>query len=1248
MSNISVDDILLVRKNALNMLSQRGFHINSVTRYLSKDRLSMIYNHFNDSRKVRSPILDIHVQNKDSQAYIAWCPADKPERHIEKIGKMFRDSYEPGPDDDLVIIVLSNETLGENIYTYESDNVTIFSMANLKINITRHRLVPPHRVLDQNCAERVLKKLQISRGNLPQMDRFITEDLSCRGDPIARYYGMRVGDIVEITRIQRTSGDHKFYREVVGDLPPNSSKCFIYQEGVRATMTSEDILTKGLTEIVEMSDKPKTPSRPEGPPGTSGPEGPPGTSEIIKESKVSRQLPPLIIDQDKLGQTSYYSDKNNHSYGGYSMSSLNSGLKNYLRKTEKEKVQLVISEIASFYDLYHQINLLVDEIRDLGDENPLIPEGSDSLEGSEGSEGSQNYLKFFDKIMTKQDSSSGHKIKGILVERQEQLAKQLRNFVHTLMTFSVEYCLEAWLPIRLNPLLTGALQLKTNYSNSLQEITLLLLNSRRSRLGNDLQASFLLAGSSVDAASREKYQKILQDPSSFGLDEQDGHQVKQFGDKVTEEGTILDDNKLSNLKAVVSVSDLGFITLQSQDRDYFFSFLKRLIEMDDFAFYWLSKILNNDLTCLKVKTGAGGKSGKCVFLVWKIIKTYTNLLVKDPTVFDSCGESASLREEDVQHNLLENSITILQNWYLDQNLGQTKTRLPSKLPNIFLYYAILLIIKRHQLSFVNDQEYPVLDTKNLELLRENAGPEFSLPSDPASDSLETQKINKKISEAYYYVNSLDDTEQVKTYLVENSDSLRQWAPDPSAFQALLDNLERPNLKQQLLDYFKTAYRDQRYFDIKSKEVKSEDLTFKVPVYRMISDGLAGIYQQAFIPEPKTNPKTTTKKGKTRSPTPPSPPPSPPSSRDQEFKAYFDKKTLKELLAAENEEGQESLIDAVETAKVSNFDFDGYMKNREKTKVTELFRSDSEEEIGDPLLTNIDETNQDIKNFQVDLENFCQYLATNRIPAEKQIDWRQQIGDFIRQKIGKVITLDNFQDVITPEILQYMFNLYDKYFFSNTLSSLSQKHGCVYTICWDNKCTSNAGLCSRDRECKQMKITLYNRVFYDSLKNMTDKQGTSVINSGLKCHNVLECLQITFEHELVHALINCFCLNYGYTNKGAPSNWTSYSSPATGHSKTFLSIVNNNFGHTEYKHELHSTSEQVEAYQEQRDQMKKQEKEKTTQARERFQVGEEVSFQHKGEMTTGIIKKKNPTKAVVSVNGNNWTVPYLSLDKVADI
>ena len=206
-------------------------------------------------------------------------------------------------------------------------------------------------------------------------------------------------------------------------------------------------------------------------------------------------------------------------------------------------------------------------------------------------------------------------------------------------------------------------------------------------------------------------------------------------------------------------------------------------------------------------------------------------------------------------------------------------------------------------------------------------------------------------------------------------------------------------------------------------------------------------------------------------------------------------------------------------------------------------------------------------------NFCKELATKKISKKEQKLYRETIKQNVIKKAtytGQPIVRSNFRTLLTPKLLMFMLGEYDKYFFDNKLFKLIKQNGCTISICFQNVCTGIrntkgvAGYCRFDNRNKCYSITLSADLFERDIK--TDS--TIRNNHGVLCKGIFECIMITFEHEVIHALIRCFCLEAGTKNSG-PGSWRGESSPSSGHSKTFMSIVNNLFGQTEYRHRLNA-------------------------------------------------------------------------------
>ncbi|ESO02260.1 hypothetical protein HELRODRAFT_65246 [Helobdella robusta] len=98
---------------------------------------------------------------------------------------------------------IAKKDIEEAVPTY---NIDVFTEIELLVNVTRHKLVPQHILLSQEEAAKVLEKYKAKDHHLPRM---------LSSDPIARYYGMKKGQIVKIIRKSETAGVYVTYRVVL-------------------------------------------------------------------------------------------------------------------------------------------------------------------------------------------------------------------------------------------------------------------------------------------------------------------------------------------------------------------------------------------------------------------------------------------------------------------------------------------------------------------------------------------------------------------------------------------------------------------------------------------------------------------------------------------------------------------------------------------------------------------------------------------------------------------------------------------------------------------------------------------------------------------------------------------------------------------------------------------------------------------------------------------------------------------------
>ena len=119
--------------------------------------------------------------------------------------------------DDVLVIITKDKVTYQGVleeyinrlYYRDGKYVQILYLNHLLFNITKHDLVPNYRIMLEKEKQKLIKNLFIEdETDLPKI--LIT-------DPVARFYGVRVGQVCEIIHNNQTNGKNKFYRLCVAN-----------------------------------------------------------------------------------------------------------------------------------------------------------------------------------------------------------------------------------------------------------------------------------------------------------------------------------------------------------------------------------------------------------------------------------------------------------------------------------------------------------------------------------------------------------------------------------------------------------------------------------------------------------------------------------------------------------------------------------------------------------------------------------------------------------------------------------------------------------------------------------------------------------------------------------------------------------------------------------------------------------------------------------------------------------------------
>ena len=191
-----------IRKTVCKMLNARGYLVAQAE--LDRDKDSFTEKFGEDPRR-DALTLQFDLREDPTQHIFVFFPDE------EKVGVKTIKEYAKRMKDEQVnrAIIVVQQSLTpfarQSLLECQAQKFYIeqFQEAELLVNITDHVLVPEHILLSDEQKRVLLDRYKVKETQLPRIQMH---------DPVARYFGMRRGQVVRIIRPSETAGRYVTYR----------------------------------------------------------------------------------------------------------------------------------------------------------------------------------------------------------------------------------------------------------------------------------------------------------------------------------------------------------------------------------------------------------------------------------------------------------------------------------------------------------------------------------------------------------------------------------------------------------------------------------------------------------------------------------------------------------------------------------------------------------------------------------------------------------------------------------------------------------------------------------------------------------------------------------------------------------------------------------------------------------------------------------------------------------------------------